>query len=296
MSVIAKDIAILDLDHPGAKDPEYRKRRNRIAELAKYHREHGGIPVIDYTDEEHEVWRLVNARLSVLHEQHASRIYLESKDKLKVPVDYIPQLLELSNKLKKHHGFNLEAIEGLVDSRSFMGKLADRVMWCTQYIRHSSRPEYTPEPDIVHEVIGHVPTFVDRDFVELSELIGKAALAATDEQLARLERVYWYTIEFGLIEEHGAVKAYGAGLLSSFGELSAAFSGNIPWKPFVMEEVLNTPYDYSHMQPHFFIVPSFAHLRQEVEELVKDWSRNPARTQSHSRSRAGLQETFRRGL
>lgn len=268
MSVTAKDIAILDLDHPGAKDPIYRKRRNHIAELAKYHREHGGIPVIDYTDEEHEVWRVVNAKLSVLHEKHASSIYLDSKDKLKIPTDRIPQLLELSNKLEQHHGFKLQAIEGLVDSRSFMGRLAQRIMWCTQYIRHASKPEYTPEPDIVHEVVGHVPTFVDRDFVELSEMIGRAALVVTDEQLAEVERVYWFTIEFGLIEERGSVKAYGAGLLSSFGELSAAFSGNVPWKPFDMEEVRRTPYDYSHMQPHFFVVPSFAYLREQVEKLL----------------------------
>ncbi|MBI4472223.1 MAG: phenylalanine 4-monooxygenase, partial [Acidobacteria bacterium] len=268
----AKDIAILDLDHPGAKDPEYRKRRNYIAEMAKYYREHGGVPVIEYTDQEHEVWRIVNSRLSVLHEKHASRIYLESKDRLKIPTDHIPQLNDLSGRLEKFHGFRLEAIEGLVDSRSFMGKLAQRVMWCTQYIRHASRPEYTPEPDVVHEVVGHVPTFVDRDFVELSELIGRAALAVSDEQLAEVERVYWYTIEFGLIEERGAVKAYGAGLLSSFGELEAAFSGRVPWKPFVLEEVLNTPYDYSHMQPHFFIVPSFAFLRQEIERLCASYS------------------------
>jgi phenylalanine-4-hydroxylase len=271
MSVTAKDIAILDLDHPGAKDPEYRRRRNLIAELAKYHREHGGIPVIDYTEEEHEVWRVVNAKLDVLHERHASRIYLDAKRKLKIPTDRIPQIKELSDRLEAFHGFHLEAIEGLVDSRSFMGKLAQRVMWCTQYIRHASRPEYTPEPDIVHEVVGHVPTFVDRDFVELSELIGRAALTVSDEQLVEVERVYWYTIEFGLIEESGSVKAYGAGLLSSFGELTAAFSGNVPWKRFVMDEVLQTPYDYSHMQPHFFIVPSFSFLRDEIERLCQSY-------------------------
>jgi len=271
MSVTAKDIAILDLDHPGAKDPVYRKRRNYIAEAAKYHRENGGIPVIEYSDQEHEVWRIVNSKLSVLHEKHASQVYLDSKDTLKIPTDHIPQLRDLSDRLDTYHRFRLEAIEGLVDSRSFMGKLAQRVMWCTQYIRHASKPEYTPEPDIVHEVVGHVPTFVDRDFVELSEMIGRAALLVNDDHLAEVERVYWYTIEFGLIEERGGVKAYGAGLLSSFGELAAAFSGNVPWKPFVLEDVLQTPYDYSHMQPHFFVVPSFAFLREEMERLFRSY-------------------------
>lgn len=272
MSVTAKDIAILDLDHPGAKDPEYRKRRNHIAELAKYHRVNGGVPVVEYTDEEHNVWRIVNDRLSVLHEKYASGIYLDSRERLKIPTDRIPQLRDLSEKLESFHRFRLEAIEGLVDSRSFMGKLADRVMWCTQYIRHASRPEYTPEPDVVHEVVGHVPTFVDRDFVELSEMIGRVALAVSDEHLAEIERVYWYTIEFGLIEEGDAVKAYGAGVLSSFGELSNAFSGNVPWKPFVLEEVLNTTYDYSHMQPHFFVVPSFKFLRDQIEQLCRRYA------------------------
>src|SRR5688572_3511325 len=105
MEVTAKDIAILDLDHPGAKDPEYRRRRNYIAEMARYHREHGGVPVIDYTPEEHEVWRTVNQRLDALHEQHASRIYLDAKRKLQIPTDRIPHLLDLSNRLEAFHGF-----------------------------------------------------------------------------------------------------------------------------------------------------------------------------------------------
>jgi phenylalanine-4-hydroxylase len=141
-------------------------------------------------------------------------------------------------------------------------------MYCTQDIRHSSRPEYTPEPDVVHEVIGHVPMFADPDFVQLSLLIGRAAAEADDRQITILDRLYWYTLEFGLIEERQGTRAYGAGLLSSFGELSHAFSSEVEHRLFDMQEVASTPYNYSDMQPLLFVVPSFAFLCGEVAGLL----------------------------
>lgn len=281
MEIVHKDIAILDLDHPGAKDPIYRERRNFVARLAELGRGAGEVPFLQYTEDEHRVWRIVNENLHPLHRRHASRAYLDAKESLGIPADYIPQLRDLSRKLHGFFGFKLEPIEGLVDSRSFLAKLAERTMWCTQYIRHASRPEYTPEPDVVHEVVGHVPTFVDADFVELSVLIGRAAATSTPEQLAEIERLYWYTIEFGLIMEANEVKAYGAGLLSSFGELENAFAGNVKWKPFVLEEVIRTRYDYSRMQPQLFIIPSFSFLREQVLRLAQSYvERNAIRDHS----------------
>ena len=264
-----KNIAFLDLDHPGANDLVYRRRRDEIAQLTRESRERNeSTPRLEYTEEEHGVWRAVCEKLAPLHEKHANNIYLSAVQKLEIPSDHIPQLRELSDRLASHHGFRVAAIEGLVDSRSFFGQFSKKVMWCTQYIRHASRPEYTPEPDIIHEVVGHVPAFVDQDFCELSELIGRAALLADDAQLARLERIYWFTIEFGLIEEPSGVKSYGAGLLGSFGELEHVYSGEVEWKPFVLEDVVETSYNYSEMQSKLFIIPSFAFLRKEIERFV----------------------------
>ena len=272
MEVALKSITVLDLDHPGAKDPEYRKRRDSIAQLTQRARVKGEPPpVLEYTEEEHSVWRIICARLGPLHEQHANRIYLEAKKALQIPEDHIPQLRELSDRLASYHGFRLGAVEGLVDSRSFLSQFAQKVMWCTQYIRHSSRPEYTPEPDIIHEVIGHAPAFTDKDLCDLSELIGRAARVANEEQLEQLERIYWFTIEFGLIEEAGEVKAYGAGLLGSFGELQNVYSGDVEWKPFVLEEVVNATYNHTEMQSKLYVVPSFAFLREEIERYLRDY-------------------------
>ena len=264
-----KDIAFLGLDHPGAKDPVYRKRRDQIAQLTQVSRERNEpAPVLDYTDEEHGVWRNICEKLAPLHEKYANEIYLEATQELGIPTDHIPQLRDLSDRVASYHGFRIGAIEGLVDSRSFLGQFSKRIMWCTQYIRHASRPEYTPEPDVIHEVVGHVPAFVDRDFCDLAESIGRAALLADDEQLVLLERIYWFTIEFGLIEESTGVKSYGAGLLGSFGELEHVYSGEVEWVPFVIEDVMKTTYNYSAMQSKLFIIPSFAFLGQEIERFL----------------------------
>lgn len=261
------DLSILPLDHPGAHDPEYRTRRNMIAEAAtNFHLNPSALPEITYTDLEHQTWQKAVTKLTPLHERYAHKSYLASRERLFISPDHIPQLRDLDARLNAIHGFRLEPIEGLVDGRSFLSRLADGVMLCTQYIRHHSRPEYTPEPDIIHEVIGHVPTFTDPDIVRFSKHVGQVVKKATDEELIALERLYWFTLEFGLIEEENDVKIFGAGLLSSFGEIPHAYSPEVSRRSFRIEEVIKTPFDFSAMQPTLFIIPSFAHLRKVTEE------------------------------
>jgi phenylalanine-4-hydroxylase len=146
--------------------------------------------------------------------------------------------------------------------------MAEGVMPCTQYIRHASRPEYTPEPDVVHEVIGHVPLLADADLVAVSQAIGRAALRCSDAELPRLERLYWFTLEFGLVQERAGLRAYGAGLLSSFGELPHAFTDAVERRPFDVAAVVATPFDFSRMQDVVFVVPSFGFLREQVEGFL----------------------------
>jgi len=264
-----KDITVLELDHPGAKDPQYRARRDYLARLAVHHRREGlEPPVIEYTEEENGTWRAVTDRLNPLHDRYACRVHVDARHRLGIPDDHIPQLSELSGRLEQFHGFRLRAIEGLIEPKIFLSGLADHIMYCTQYIRHSSRPEYTPEPDIVHEVIGHVPMFADPDFVRLSLLIGQAAAVANDAQITYLDRLYWYTLEFGLIEDPEGIRAYGAGLLSSFGELTHAFTSRVEHRRFDMSEAISTPYNYSDMQPLLYVIPSFASLSDEVRTLL----------------------------
>lgn len=266
-----ENINQLELDHPGASDEEYRKRRDYIASLAKNFRETGVITDVEYTEEEQGVWRYVARELEELHQKHASPFYLRAKKDLGITTERIPQLSEMNRRLKELTGFRLAPIEGLVETRGFLSWLSYRTMLSTQYIRHHSRPEYTPEPDIVHEAIGHIPMFTNQNFADYSQFIGHGARIATDKQLEELGRLYWFTVEFGLVEHEGDIKAYGAGLLSSFGELEHAFSDRVTRRPFDLEQVINTPYNYSDMQPILYVIPSYAELKEVTRKYIESF-------------------------
>jgi phenylalanine-4-hydroxylase len=263
-----EDIEELHLDHPGAHDPEYRKRRDYIASLSKKFRETGVITDVDYNEDEQAIWRHVATRLETLHEKYASPFYLRAKRDLGISNDRIPQLSEMNRRLKELTNFRLAPVEGLVDTRAFLSWLSWRTMLSTQYIRHHSRPEYTPEPDIVHEAIGHIPMFTNPNFADYSQFIGHGARIANDQQLEELGRLYWFTVEFGLVEHEGDIKAYGAGLLSSYGELEHAFSDEVERRPFDLEQVINHEYTYSAMQPVLYVVPSYAELKEVTREYI----------------------------
>jgi len=266
-----EDINQLDLDHPGASDEAYRTRRDYIASLAKNFRETGIITDVEYTNEEQGVWRYVAGELEELQTTRASKFYLQAKRDLGISNDRIPQLTEMNRRLKELSGFRLAPIEGLVETRAFLSWLSWRTMLSTQYIRHHSRPEYTPEPDIVHESIGHIPMFTNRNFADFSQFIGHGARIATDTQLEELGRLYWFTVEFGMIEEDGEIKAYGAGLLSSFGELENAFTDKVERRPFDLEQVINTDYDYSEMQPILYVITSYAELKEATRKYIESF-------------------------
>jgi phenylalanine-4-hydroxylase len=263
-----EDINELHLDHPGANDPAYRARRDYIASLAKKFRETGVITDVDYNEDEQNIWRVVANRLEEIQARRASKFYLKAKRDLGISNERIPQLTEMNRRLKECSNFRLAPVEGLVETRAFLSWLSWRTMLSTQYIRHTSRPEYTPEPDIVHESIGHIPMFTNRSFADFSQYIGHGARIATDDQLEELGRLYWFTVEFGLIEEDGETKAYGAGLLSSYGELENAFTDNVERRPFDLNEVVKTTYDYSDMQPVLYVVPSYSYLKEVTRDYI----------------------------
>ncbi len=145
----------LNPEHPGFRDQEYRNRRNRIAEIALAYR--AGETILDapYTPDEHRVWRTIREALVPAHRAHACAEYLASIERLDLNPDRIPQLREVSEKVSAISGFRLEPVAGLVEPRVFLESLANGVFLCTQYIRHHSTPLYTPEPDVVHEIVGH---------------------------------------------------------------------------------------------------------------------------------------------
>lgn len=269
------EINELELDHPGANDTEYRTRRDYIASLSKRFREDPENKIIDveYKPEEQKVWQIVATKLEEIQAKRASSFYLDAKEKLGISNERIPQLSEMNRRLGKLTNFRLAPIEGLVETRGFLSWFSYRTMLCTQYIRHHSRPEYTPEPDIVHEAIGHIPNFTNKDFADFSQFIGHGARVATDEQLEELGRLYWFTVEFGLVEEAGEIKAFGAGLLSSFGELEHAFTEAVERRPFDLKEVINQTYDYSDMQPILYVIPSYSFLKETTRKYIESFGK-----------------------
>jgi phenylalanine-4-hydroxylase len=261
----------LEPAHPGLHDAAYVQRRQELFALCRRHRlERLGPPLIEYTLEETRIWREVSPKLDELHQRHASRIYLQAKRALGISQDEVPQLRLLSEKLTRKTRMHLVPAEGPLPYRTFYAYIANRGFPVTQFIRHGSHPEFTPEPDMIHDCLGHVPPLCNPDYAELLTLIGKAA-STTDrpEQVLALKRFSWFSIEFGLIEEDGQTKVFGAGILSSTGEIPFSLSASVERRPFVTDTVIATDYDPSRMQDKLFIIPSFAFLRRELEQLVR---------------------------
>ncbi len=252
----------LHADHPGFADHAYRARRAVVDRLARDYRHGGEFPVVGYTESENATWRVVYERLSTLRRRYACAEYRRALADLERHCAFgserVPQGRDVSAFLESRTGFRLRPVAGLLSARDFLAGLAFRVFFSTQYIRHGSRPFYTPEPDICHELIGHAPMFADAAFAELSQEIGLASLGATDEDIERLSRCYWHSVEFGVVLEGGEIKAYGAGLLSSFGELEHACATTsdatfVAWDPAV---AALQAYPVTEYQPVYFVAES----------------------------------------
>lgn len=261
----------LDPKHPGVNDHSYIARRNFFYQTCRTNRLHGkGMPSFAYSSEERRVWRVVLEHLQDAHAESACSIYLGAKEALGINAAEIPDPHGINAKLREFTGFQLAPAEGLLEIVDFFGSLARRGFPCTQYLRHGSDPAFTPEPDMIHDLVGHVPLLVDPGYAAMIELMGSASQIASDVQLAALGRFYWFGIEFGLIEEAGKTKIFGSGLLSSFGEMGHALSPNVEKRPFVLEEVIQTQYDPTSMQQLLFVIPSFEFLRAQLETLAKE--------------------------
>lgn len=266
--------ADLQSDHPGFHDKEYRDRRNEIAQIANLYKiSHGEIPRVEYTTKEIETWKQIFDVLSPLHKQHACKEYNDSIEEMKSHCGFqrnnIPQLQDINDYLKRKTGYRLFPISGLLKSREFLSYLAFRLFPSTQYIRHHSVPFYTPEPDIVHELIGHAPMFANQDFADFSQQLGLASLGASDFDIKRLSTCYWFSVEFGLIkEENGDRKIYGAGTLSSVDEILNSVSKKSEIHFFDPFKVCEFSYPISTLQPFYFWSKNFEEGRQMMSKFA----------------------------
>jgi phenylalanine-4-hydroxylase len=250
-------------NRPAAEPPaSYWRRRDEIAALA------AGVDapaaVIQYTDVEDRVWADVAGTLGPLWDRHAAAGVLAARQRLDLPTDRVPQLTEVDARLRPLTGFGYRAVAGTVPPAEFFAALADRIFSSTQYVRWEGSPLYTPEPDVIHEVMGHGNCLACPEISELHRLAGAAiGRVDTERALQFLADVFWFSVEFGVIREHGDWKAYGTGLLSSPGELQW-FADNAEIRPLDIVEMGTTPYDIDHYQPVLFAGESLEHVLDVV--------------------------------
>ncbi|CAF1171598.1 unnamed protein product [Rotaria sp. Silwood1] len=264
--------ADLDADHPGFTDKVYRARRMYFHDLAIAYKHGDPIPRVEYTKEETETWGAVFRNLNKLYPTHACNEYLANwpllREKCGFREDNIPQLEDISRFLRERTGFTLRPVAGYLSPRDFLYGLAFRVFHCTQYIRHSSNPSYTPEPDCCHELFGHVPLLADPNFAQFSHEIGLAAIGASEEDVNRLATCYFFTIEFGLCRQNDGLRAYGAGLLSSCAELQHALSDQAKKLPFDPDVVCKTKCLITTYQDQYFVSASFIDAKEKMRQFA----------------------------
>ena len=271
----------LDADHPGAADPVYRARRAEIAGLALAWEEDRPLPEVAYSREEHATWRAVCAGLRPAWEAAACRSHLEAVEELGLPTDRVPQLAEVGARLSGTTGFRYHPVAGLAPLRSFYRSFGDGVFWSTQYLRHPGNPLYTPEPDLCHEVLGHAHQLVDPRWAACYRRVA----ACTDrleqpEALSFLSHVFWFTVEFGVVREDGELRAYGAGLLSSVGEMGAFHRAEVRDLDWVAMGTAD--YDITHFQPVLYAAGSIDELIDRLTAFLDGFD-----DEAHARLLAG---------
>ena len=223
-----------------------------------------------YTDEQHAIWgELVSRALPEL-EKHASRAYLDGFQIIGLQRDRLPRLASISARLEPRTGWNSTPVSGFLPAPAFFEMLAARRFPTTTWIRSRKSLEYTPEPDIFHDVFGHVPMHAHKVFADFLERYGRVCASIEDKQvLERLGRLFWYTVEFGLIREDNEVKLYGSGLMSSHGECLNVVQGRCAVHDFSLDEVLETPVKVDEFQKVLFAISSFDQMYEAMHEAER---------------------------
>ncbi|MDA8870097.1 phenylalanine 4-monooxygenase [Rhizobiaceae bacterium] len=236
---------------------------------AKQPDENGIIP---YTCEENAVWADLFAQQQPNVERLAASAFLDGQKKLKLPTDRVPQCVEISKSLKPLTGWSVVPVPALIGFSQFFKMLSERTFPAASFIRSREDFEYIEEPDIFHEIYGHTPLLADERFAAFSQAIGQTGLSCEKRDYSWLIRLYWFTIEFGLLREGGEIKALGSGLASSPGELAhSVHEPTVVRKPFDVIDILRTPYRIDINQPIYFVLDTIDELLDASKrDLLKD--------------------------
>ena len=212
---------------------------------------------IAYSGAEHAVWRDLITRQQPIVEKYACDDYLQALERMHFPTDRIPQCTEVSAVLRQHTGWEVAPVPALIPFDQFFSLLADKKFPAASFIRSREEMDYLQEPDIFHEIFGHTPLLTDPRFAEFTHAYGKAGVHADRKDHVMLARLYWFTVEFGLINTRKGLKTYGAGIVSSFGETPYSIDSHKPLrKPFDPVDALRTPYRIDIFQTTYFIINS----------------------------------------
>ena len=224
-------------------------------------------PVYPVSDQ--ETWRLLYDRQRKVLPGRACDEYLEGLSLMGFPDDRIPALADVSRVLDREVGWKIARVPGLLHEEDFFARLARRVFPSTDYIRPKDELDYTPAPDLFHDVFGHTPMITDPSFAEFYQTLGQAALKAEGDDRRRLERFYWFTVEFGLIRTPDGNRIYGNGILSSYEEVRHSLTDAVEHRPFDPDAIVGQEYDVWHVQPLLFVVDSF----DQLADGFQHWAR-----------------------
>jgi phenylalanine-4-hydroxylase len=221
-----------------------------------------------YSDEAHDVWRLLYQRRMATLRETGSTVFLDGIERIGLAPDRVPDLADVNRRLAARTGWAAVGVGGFIPAGQFFRCLSQRRFPTTLIVRSRAQLDYLPEPDIFHDVFGHVPLHSDPVFADFLQQFGALAASAESEaETTAMARLFWFTVEFGLIQEAGRVKIYGSGLISSQGDAANALSDRCDRRPFDLDAVLAQPFEIDHLQDLLFVVDSFDQLFDAVDTL-----------------------------
>lgn len=222
-----------------------------------------------YTAEDFLVWKTLFERQLPFVKSHASKVYLEALQAIEFNADVIPNFVDTTKLLQKNTGWQMKVVPELVPQKDFFQLLTQKIFPATCWLRTAAELNYIEEPDMFHDVFGHIPLLVNEAYANFIRNFSKLAIKWIDNPnaIALIGRVYWYTVEFGLLRENGSSKIFGAGIISSIEETQNVISEQSVKKPFDVAELLDTEYRIDALQPQYFVMESFEQLCRAIEEI-----------------------------